>query len=301
MNIRSAAILIVLATALLIGWIFWLHVNIINYLSVSFGKPTISLDNPDPTKASGIRILLNMDVSNSGSLDMDVLDGSYTVSVYIMTSEKILDGRGIVKACSIGIEPIHLSPGVIKSVSRSIFIMWDSLMDANAAGVIQDYFLQRREPYDRFGLVIEGNVTVQASFYKTNYPFNIRFEYEPIHNSYPEVEKVEIRSSYVVKNGTDYVVTINLINTGTVATSIDSIFLNDMPYNDAGWGGHITLGGDFYLLPSPCETGVIKIGTIIFAQDIQDPSGNTLSSGVILTISLHTTGGIGYKTSVFLP
>jgi len=299
--VRSAAILIALVTALLMGWILWLQVDINNHLSVSFGKPTISFDNSDPTRASGMHMLLNMDIGNSGSLDMDALDGSYTVSVYIMTGERISDGRGIVKACSIAIEPIHLSSGATKPVSRNASIMWDALIDPNAAGVIQDYFLGTKEPFDHLGLIIEGNVTVQALFYKTNYPFNVRFEYEPIHNSYPKVEKVEIRSSYVVKNGTDYVVTINLVNTGTVATSIDSIFLNDVPYNYAGWGGNIMLGGNFNLLPSLCEIGVIKTGTIIFAQDIQDPSGNRLSSGVILTITLHTTGGIGYRTSVLLP
>ena len=297
---RSFALFIALATALLMGWILWLHIDINNHLSVSFGKPMISLDGQDPTRASGMRILLNMDVSNSGGLDMDILDGSYTISVYIMTGEGIADDRGAVKACSIGIEPFHLSPGVVKSVPRNVFITWDSLIDPNAVGVIQDYF-SRKEPYDHLGLVIEGNVAVQASFYKTEYPFSVRFEYESVHNGYPKVEKVEIRGSYVVENGTDYVVTINLVNTGTVATSIDSIYLNDVPYDDVGWSEGIELGGNFHPIPSLCEIGVIKTGIIIFTQDIQDLSGNRLSSGVTLIITLHTTGGIGYKISVLLP
>jgi len=298
--VRSVALLISLATALLMGWILWIHIDINNHLSVSFGKPTISLDDQDPTRASGMRILLNMDIGNSGSLDMDILDGSYTISVYIMTSEGIPEDRGVVKAYSIEIEPIHLSPGIIKSVPRNVFMAWDSLVDPNAAGVIIDYF-SRKEPYDHLGLVIEGNVEAQASFYKTNYPFSVHFDYESVHDNYPKVEKVEIRGSYVVKNGTDYVVTINLVNTGTVATSIDTIYINDVPHDDVGWSGEIWLGGNFYPLPSLCEIGITKTGSITFTQDIQDLSGNRLSSGVTLIITLHTTGGIGYKTSVLLP
>lgn len=283
------------------GWIFWLHFNINNHLSVSFTKPTISLDDPDPIWASGMNVLLKMDVGNSGTLDMDVLDGSYTISVNIMTGDRISDDRGVVRAYSIAIEPIHLMPGVTESVSRDAFIAWNSLMDPNAAGVIQDYFIGGKEPYDHLSLIIEGSVTVQASFYKTNYPFSVHFEYEPVHNSFPRLEMVEIRSSYVMENETDYVVIINYINTGTVVTSIDSILLNDVPYNDIVWDGDIMLVNDFYPLPSLCEIGRMKSGMIVFAQDIQDLSGNRLGSGVTLTITLHTTGGISYKTSVVLP
>jgi len=301
LNIRSVAMLIALASALLMGWIFWLHVNINDHLSVLFTKPTISLDDSDPMWASGMHMLLKMDVGNSGTLDMDVLDGSYTVSVCIMTGERISDDRGIVRACSITIEPIQLIPGVTKSFSRDAYIVWDSLMDPNAAGVIQDYFSGGKGPYDHLNLIIEGSVTVQASFYKTNYPFSVHFEYEPVQNSFPRLEMVEIRNSYVVENGTDYVVFINYINTGTVITIIDSILLNDVPYNDIFWDEEIMLGNDFYPLPSLCEIGKMKSGIILFAQDIRDLSGNRLSSGVALTITLHTTGGIGYKTSVLLP
>ncbi|MGQ9515603.1 MAG: hypothetical protein ACUVTL_11270, partial [Thermoproteota archaeon] len=119
-------------------------------------------------------------------------------------------------------------------------------------------------------------------------------------------EKIEVKSSYVTKNNNNntYTVTMNYINTGATSTSIDSIFLNGIPI-DANWVGTITLGGDFAELGTGgkpvCETGVSKIGTINFDIGLKDPSGNQLTPGVTLTITIHTTGGKDYHASVTLP
>ena len=290
-----------LAVCLFIGWVLWLHYNIISNVSISFDKPVIAPDNPDPAKSLGVRILMKMNIGNNGSLDMDVLDGTYTISVNDMTSEGISDSHGTVKAYTAEMEPIHLSPGSLMSFSHSLFITWDSLMEANATGVMQDYFWQRREPYDHLGLIIEGSMTIQASFYKMTYPFHIRFDYGPVQYSYPQLEQIRIKDTYVVRNGNNYIVIINFINTGTVATGIDTIFLNGLPYNAVGWSGEIVLSGNFSQLPSFCDVGVEKEGIIEFGQGIKDPNGNMLSSGVTLDITLHTTSGNDFPATVILP
>jgi FlaG/FlaF family flagellin (archaellin) len=113
-------------------------------------------------------------------------------------------------------------------------------------------------------------------------------------------EKIEIKSAYVTKSGGDYIVTLNFINTGATATSIDSVMLNGVPSTVAWTGGSVDLS-DTLTSGAVCETGVSKTGTITFPVGLKDPSGNELNPGVTLTITIHTTGGKDYHASVTLP
>jgi hypothetical protein len=61
------------------------------------------------------------------------------------------------------------------------------------------------------------------------------------------------------------------------------------------------LDGSLAILPSSCETGALKSGTVTFQVGTMDPSGNILKPGITLTITLHTTGGKNYNASVVLP
>jgi len=113
-------------------------------------------------------------------------------------------------------------------------------------------------------------------------------------------EKIEVKSAYVTKASGVYTVTVNFVNTGATQTSIDSVMLNGVPYDATGWSSDITVAGD--LVPGKVvETGQEKTGTIQFNVDVQDPSGNQLSPGVTLTLTIHTTGGKDYHASVTLP
>jgi len=122
-------------------------------------------------------------------------------------------------------------------------------------------------------------------------------------------EKIEVKSAYVVKTtnttGTYYIVTMEFINTGATATSVDSVVLNGVPFGD--WNPPIDLGSDLSCLDAatpttlPCETGVSKTGTITFSPGTADLSGNQLNPGVTLTITLHSSYGKDYHSSVTLP
>jgi hypothetical protein len=112
-------------------------------------------------------------------------------------------------------------------------------------------------------------------------------------------EKLEFREVYVVKNGNEYVVTVRCVNTGSKPTSIDLIALNGVPTSD--YEPAAALGLDFDPLPFSCETGVTKTGTITIQVGATDPGGNKLSIGSTLTITLYTTNGESYPTSVVLP
>jgi len=114
-------------------------------------------------------------------------------------------------------------------------------------------------------------------------------------------EKIEVKSAYVIRTGTQYITTITYINTGATATSIDLITINGVPwdsYKEPGSG--MAISGDFVDDPT-CQVGVEKEGIITFYDKAEDPSGNRLTSGVTVTINLHTTGGKDYYTSVTLP
>jgi len=114
--------------------------------------------------------------------------------------------------------------------------------------------------------------------------------------AFTRFEKIEIRSVSVIYSGGNYSITINYVNTGSSLTSVDSILLNDIPCSD--FTPLAALGGNFSLLPSSCETGVAKTGTVTIRSGATDPSGNKLSAGVTIMITLLTTGGKRYHTSV---
>jgi hypothetical protein len=112
-------------------------------------------------------------------------------------------------------------------------------------------------------------------------------------------EKIEISTSYVTIASNTYKVTITYENTGATATTIDMIQLNGVP--TASFSTPPTLLGDFAKSPIPAEIGVVHSGTIQFQKGLTDPSGNALSSGVTLTVNLHSSSGKDYYTSMTLP
>lgn len=116
----------------------------------------------------------------------------------------------------------------------------------------------------------------------------------------PVFEKIEFTSISVTHT---YTMTINFWNTGATTTSIASVLLNGIPYNDSGWTGTIkpTITGNL-TLKSVIGVGVSNTGTITFSDDcVYIPSGYRLTAGVMVTITIHTTGGKDYDTSVTLP
>jgi len=118
-------------------------------------------------------------------------------------------------------------------------------------------------------------------------------------------EKIEVKSAYVVKligPPQKYVVTLNFINTGATATSIDSVILNGVPIPDWTPMPVLELDGDPALvLPLTCETGVSHDCTITFPLATEDKSGNQLNPGVTLTVTIHSSYGKDYHSSVTLP
>jgi len=116
--------------------------------------------------------------------------------------------------------------------------------------------------------------------------------------AFTRFEKIEIRTVSVTYSGGNYLITIKYVNTGSSSTSLDSVLLNDVPCSE--FSPLAALGGNFSDLPSTCELGVVKTGTVTFQSGTADPSGNILRAGVTIMVTLHTTSGNRYHTSVTL-
>jgi len=107
-------------------------------------------------------------------------------------------------------------------------------------------------------------------------------------------EKIEIRSSYVTVSGSNFVVHITCTNTGSTPTTIDKIFINNVPSSDLT-GVTVAPSGK---ISAPVGTDISLTITI---PDGTTYDSNKLTGGVTVTIKLHTTGNKEYFTSVVLP
>jgi flagellin-like protein len=115
-------------------------------------------------------------------------------------------------------------------------------------------------------------------------------------------ERIEIKNSYVdVDTSGDFIVTVIFSNTGSSDASIDSVLLNGKPLSS--WtGATLNVNGTSAVLPIPMPVGAETTATLQFSNPCHATSGSAqLKSGVTLTVTLHSTGGKEYPTSVALP
>jgi flagellin-like protein len=112
-------------------------------------------------------------------------------------------------------------------------------------------------------------------------------------------EKIEIKNSYVDVDNGDFVVYVTFANTGSSDASIDSVLINGKPLE--AWGAGLQTD-------PPVVSGTplaVPVGTTI-SLTITIPPGTKsgeaeLKSGVTVTVTLHSTSGKDYPTSVALP
>jgi len=108
-------------------------------------------------------------------------------------------------------------------------------------------------------------------------------------------EKIEIKNSYVNVASGYFQIIVIFSNTGTSDTSIDSVLINGRP--STAWTG-LTLN---QTLPITVAVGVQKVLMVSFPTSGATAGEAVLRSGVTVTVTLHSTGGKEYPTSVALP
>jgi len=106
-------------------------------------------------------------------------------------------------------------------------------------------------------------------------------------------EKVEIRNKYPEPTATGWTIHLTYLNTGSTATKIDGVYINDAPYD--AWGAGLNSS-----LPWSANIGEEQSQTITIPENATY-GGQHLVSGVTVQIKLHSTGGKEYFTSVVLP
>jgi hypothetical protein len=108
-------------------------------------------------------------------------------------------------------------------------------------------------------------------------------------------EKIEIRNAYPTQSGTDFIITVNLIDTGSADTSIDSILINGRLFAD--WGATCD-----QTLPFAVAVGNVYTFHLQFANGATASGSDAkLVDGVTVTVEFHSTGGKSYSTAVALP
>jgi len=115
-------------------------------------------------------------------------------------------------------------------------------------------------------------------------------------------EKIEFRSASVTKSDHTYAVTINFYNAGDIPTSIDSVLLNLVPYDEPDWKGteKPSVSGDISL-KTVINVGVLYNGMVKLGDDCRELMGDALSPGNQFIITIHSAGGEDYDVVVALP
>lgn len=115
-----------------------------------------------------------------------------------------------------------------------------------------------------------------------------------IAGQYTNFEKVEISSAVVTVDGSgNWIVTIDVKNTGTATATIDAVFVNDAIVatdQEAPTAANNTLLTDLTTV-TPWQLTSGEPGTIIVWVGI---NYSTLSSGTTVNVKLHSAAGMDY-------
>ena len=115
----------------------------------------------------------------------------------------------------------------------------------------------------------------------------------PAKSSFLPYEQIEFRAVFSIPVAGGWNVHITYVNTGSKPVRIDNVFINNVPYTSWGTTLNITL---------PIDAGIgVQKTFYIFIPTGATYNSQRITSGVVLTIKLHSTGGKEYFTSVVLP
>jgi len=125
-----------------------------------------------------------------------------------------------------------------------------------------------------------------------------------ITSQYTKFEKVEIQSAYAVKTvESGWTVTLQVKNTGSAASTLSSVFINERPLNSTGYHGagvaFADLAANTRVATDIPATGlVIAQGAsqtvIILIGDTAPSNYASLSSGTTINVKIHSAGGMDY-------
>jgi flagellin-like protein len=126
-----------------------------------------------------------------------------------------------------------------------------------------------------------------------------------IAGQYTKFEKVEIQSAWSEKVEASqlWMITVELKNTGSAASTLIRCFINDVPLNDTGYDtGHYptpAIAGDTRVCTNFNATGLtLKSGDsakiYVWISYAQATKWAAVTSGTTINIKLHSAGGMDY-------
>jgi len=115
-------------------------------------------------------------------------------------------------------------------------------------------------------------------------------------------EKVEIRASYADIQGDNYVINLDIANTGSADVTIDDIYINGRP-SAAYAGVNIQFGGGCGGLPNTPVS--LKVGQRLTGANIctitVPYNREPFTAGTTIEVAVHTGTGKLYPAAVLLP
>ena len=121
-----------------------------------------------------------------------------------------------------------------------------------------------------------------------------------IAGGYTKFEKVEIATGYSTKvSGFGWNITLELRNTGSAASTMSRVFVNEVPIEQNNYG-RIYYDAISDYIPTKVSTDISYSGTTIGSGEpttvhiwISD-TYSTLSSGTTVNVKIHSAGGMDY-------
>ncbi len=111
-----------------------------------------------------------------------------------------------------------------------------------------------------------------------------------IAGQYTKFEKVEIQSAQVTWDGSSWKVVMKIKNTGTSATTLISVFINEVEVQNYDNDNVVTNATS----TSMTTTTSIESGDNILVNIYIDLGYATLSSGTTVNLKIHSSGGMDY-------
>lgn len=111
-----------------------------------------------------------------------------------------------------------------------------------------------------------------------------------ISSLYTTLEKIEVSSAIVAKNGNNYTITMAFRNTGSKDATIDAVFLNQQP--STAYAGRVSVA----TLP----TSVVAGGSGSLVVSITNSTAPPFTPGTTIEVKLHTAAGKEYPQMLTL-
>jgi len=129
-----------------------------------------------------------------------------------------------------------------------------------------------------------------------------------ISSLYTRLEKVEISSTSVSKDATtgNYTITINIKNTGSADATLDYVYINGKPYDDASFTDNVFVreSGAVWIASGTLSVSVGTGTSKVIYIRVQPASGTAtvapFTAGTTLDVKLHTAAGKDYPQMVTL-